>query len=149
MYAIARKSVVRFILDSIAELPASAMPVEYLDWDAHGETQELPNADLIGAIGFAYTERDKFCDIVFGIGMVTFTDPNILRLTDYADFFSKRLQAESTFPAYDPVTGDRIGMITVFDGTTVTPINRVEIRPALSLQASARLVLDTSAEETP
>lgn len=141
MYAIARKSVVRFILDEIAKLPKTEMPVEYVDWDARGETQELPNADLIGPIGFAYTERDKFCDVVFGIGLVTFTDPHILRLTDYADVFARRLQAESTFPVFDPQTGEKAGICTIFDGTTVTPISRVEVRPALSLQASGRLVL--------
>lgn len=136
MYKIARHSTVRMIIDGMKEIAPTA---DYYDWDAHAEGFELPNKDLIGLVGFSCTENDQFHDITFGIGIMVIDDPGLGRSTDYVDFFYRRLAAHRKFPMFNP-DGSVTGFEAVcFDGTSASPMSRVDYRPTLDIQVSARV----------
>lgn len=137
MYRVARDSTVRMIVDEIEALGG----VGYIDWDAHAEEFKLPDTDLTGIVGFSLTQEGKFHDIVCGIGIVTQTDSGIVRLTDLVDHFYNRLSTGARYDIFDNA-GDKIGVATCFDGTTVSPTASVDTRPAQTLSFTARLVPD-------
>lgn len=144
MYKNLRASTIRLIQDVIAGLPNTGFPIQYMDWDAHADVFELPDADLVGLTGFGATQEGHFHDFVFGIGIVTYNDENIFRLSEIVDHFYTRCAVQQQFVVYDTNTGERIGIATIFDGTTVNPITRAEVRPAQSVQVTARFVPDGS-----
>lgn len=136
MYKIARASTVRMIMDTMRDLDGKP---QYYDWDAHAEGFELPGRDLIGLVGFACTENDRFHDLVFGIGIMVIDDPSLARATDYVDAFYQRLAAQKRFPMFNS-DGSVTGFEAVcFDGTSASPMSRVDFRPTVDLQVTARV----------
>lgn len=136
MYKVARHSTVRMVIDTFKALSAEA---QYYEWDAHAEGFVLPNTDLIGLIGFSCTENSEFHDLTFGIGIMVIDDPNLIRAVDYTDAFYRRLAAQSRFPMFNP-DGSNTGFeAVVFDGTSASPMSRVDMRPTLEIQCSARV----------
>lgn len=75
--ATACKSVVRFIIDTIALIPAPARTIRYIDWYAKEEIQEPPNADPVGLLAFDEAENDKVSDLSYGVGIIGFSGLNL------------------------------------------------------------------------
>ena len=137
MFEVARKSTIRMVVD---ELEKIGTDTTYYEWDGYAEATVLPSTDLVGLIGFSLTQDGKFHNIVCGLGLVTYNDTDIERLTKLVDHFYNRLSATSRYPIFTP-DGTQIGMATCFDGTTVAPAAQVDVRPAQTLSFTARLVL--------
>lgn len=135
MYAIARLSTVRMIVDAIEQFPG----VEYFEWDAHSDEFKLPQKDLIGLVAFSCTENDQFHDITFGVVIMTYNDPGLIRSTKYVDFFYKRLKAHQKFKMFDPDGTELDYEAVCFDGTSASPMSRVDARPTSDVQVSARI----------
>jgi len=136
MFKIARLSTVRMIIDTAAQFGSD---VQYTEWDGHAEDFKLPNKDLVGLVVFSCTENDKFHDLNFGIGIMVIDDPSLVRATNYADLFYQRLQAQKRFPMFND-DGSRTGFeAVIFDGTSVSPMTRVDYRPTFDIQVSARV----------
>lgn len=146
MLIASRLSAIRFVTDVIRYLNTNrtgTMEVLYQDWDAHADLQEMPNADLIGMNGFAITDQDRTHEIVFGVTICTYNDPNVFRLTEFSNEFYKRMRTHKQFPLFDPETASPIGVATFESGTTVTPVARVEVRPTMSISCSALIVMNS------
>lgn len=136
MYEIARNSTVRMIVE---QLRLWAPKVDYTEWDGHAENYKLPEKDLIGLLAFSCTENDRFHDLTFGIAVMTFNDPSLGRSTRYVNAFYNRLLGQSTYPIYS-ANGTLAGFnAVVFDGTSVSPMQRVDARPTVEINVSARL----------
>jgi hypothetical protein len=136
MYLLARQSAVRLIVDTIADLGGEA---QYYDWDAHAEQFELPDADLFGLVGFSCTQNGQFHDVTFGVGIMSKMDMNLTRMVGYIDTFYKRLQAQERFSIFLP-DGTESGFdCVIFDGTSVSPLTRVDQRPAQTVNCAGRL----------
>ncbi|PZP71769.1 hypothetical protein [Methylorubrum populi] len=136
MYKIARSSTIRMITDTIQPWGAQLL---YTDWDAHAESFQLPGIDLVGLVGFSCSENDTFHDITFGIAVMVLDDPHLERATDYIDTFYKRLAAQSRYPMFNP-DGTETGFeAVIFEGTSVSPMTRVDYRPTTEITASARV----------
>lgn len=136
MYAPARNSAVRMIVDTIERYGAKA---QYYEWDAHAEQFELPDADLFGLSGFSCTQNGMFHDITFAVGIMTKQDQGFVRMVEYIDLFYKRLAALERFPIFNE-DGREYGFdAVIFDGTSVSPLTRVDQRPAQTISCAARL----------
>lgn len=136
MYKIARNSTVRMIVDTIRDLPGEP---QYYEFDAHAESMDLPNSDLVGLVAFSCTENDQFHDLTFGVVVMTVQDPGLTRSTDYVDAFYRRLQAHAKWPMFDD-DGSPTGFEAVaFDGIAASPMGRVDMRPTVELVVTARI----------
>lgn len=136
MYAIARFSAVRMIVDLLETLGSS---VEYYEWDAHAEKFTLPDKDLFGLSAFSCTQNGMFHDVTFAVGIMTKQDTNLTRMVEYTDLVYRRLAAQERFPIYR-LDGSEAGFDCVcFDGTSASPLTRVDQRPAQTVSCAARL----------
>ena len=135
MYALARKSTVRMIVDMIENFDRAS----YYDWDAHAEGADLPKTDLIGLSGFACSLVNPFHDLTFSVAIMVHDDPNLGRLVDYTDRFYNRLLAHQRYPVFMPDGTQDSHEIICFDGTQAAPMSRVDFRPTMEITVSARL----------
>lgn len=146
MYELARKSIMKFVIGTIAALNAeagAAGTMSYIDFDAHGEVDELPPTDVAGIHQFALTDHANYWEIVFGVTVSSYDDPNLLNLIHYVDRFFSAMGAQQLIPLYDPVSAALVGQFTIYAGTGTTPTERANTRPVVSIHASGRLVLTT------
>ena len=84
-----RKSLVRFTQDQFAPLGNSLV---YFDFDAHGDTTEMPSQDCVGLHQYTYTDNNQFIDVVFGLTFSTFDDDSLLRMISYIDWFAEKMR---------------------------------------------------------
>lgn len=135
MYKKCRLSVVKLIKDT---LPGFS----YVDLDAHGDNQELPDAlDIAGIVGFGMVDGDEVHDVVFGVAIITQNDQYLFRMTDAIDTVYSRLETGAKFNIYDPVTGAVIANAVVTEGTSVNPVSRAEARSATMVNVSAKIAM--------
>jgi hypothetical protein len=110
--------------------------IEYVDWEAHANIQELPDTDLIGTTAITITEdsTDMFSGS-FTIGVSTYaTDHSLFRLRNYVGEIFKRLQSGSKIAFYDHTTLELKGYMYVTDGTIIMPMTRADTRPLQFIQ---------------
>jgi hypothetical protein len=112
--------------------------IEYIDWEAHANTLELPDTDLIGTTAITFTEDEPH---VFGgsftIGISSFaSDKNLFRLRNYVGSTFGRMRPESKIPLYDQEACVQLGWLHVVDGTTVMPMTKADTRPLQFIQCS-------------
>lgn len=123
---------------------ATALGVEYLDWDMVSEVHELPDTDLLGPAGIGMTESSSgIFELVFGIGIASVNDPNLSRLRRAASQVFADFRIGKTIPIYRNETAQPIGWAVIEAGTSVTPISKSGSRPRQFVQAIA--LLDPSA----
>lgn len=136
MYATARTSTIRMIVDTIEPWKGQ---IDYYEWDGHAESFELPSSDLVGLVGFSCTQDGPFHDITFAVGIMAVNDPGLARMTTYVDTFYSRLSAHKKWPMFLP-SGELAGFeAVVFDGTSASPMTRVDVRPTCEITVSARI----------
>lgn len=138
IYRAARKSTVRFIRDQIMALNR---PIEYLDWDEASDIQKLPSIDLIGLNGFALTNDGSLHNLIFGVTFSSLNDNNLARITDYVDHFYDMVQPTKTFKLFNN-QATQIGVVTFFEGASVVPVTRAEMRVTVSMMVSGSLVVN-------
>lgn len=143
MYAIARLAVIKFIRDTMAVLPPPpGIGLGYIDWDEAADIQTIPSTDLIGLNGFGMTDEDRQHEVVFGVTLASYNDPNLFRVTGYADHFYRALRAGAQFPAWDTQTAEKIGTISIYAGTVVSAVTRAENRVMQNIVTKGLLVLE-------
>ncbi len=129
------------ITDTVADLGDK---IVFHDWDGHAEDFKLPENDVVGILGFSSTQSGRFHDFTFAVAVSTFNDTGVYRLTSLIDRFYRRLEAEKQFDVYDPETGTAVGKAVIFDGTSASPMARVDARPTQTVMCSGRLTLTVS-----
>jgi hypothetical protein len=136
MYEIARSSCIRMIRDTIEQYGDKAT---YYDFDNHAEGKSLPNTALFGLTGFSMTQNDQFHDLTFGVGIMTRGDENLGQMIKYIDLFYNRLAVQERFKIYR-LDGSEAGYdVVIFDGTSASPMTRVDQRPAQTVTCAARM----------
>lgn len=136
MYKLARLAAVRMVVDTIKPWASMA---DYYEWDGHAESFKLPERDLVGLVAFSCTENDQFHDLTFGIAIMTYNDPGLERSTDYVDAFYRRLSAMSKWPVFNADGSDTGFECVAFDGTSASPMGRVDTRPTVEVEVTARV----------
>ena len=144
MFNVSRLAVIKLVIDTMQSLtPPSGIGLQYIDWDDASDIQDVPMTDLIGLNGFAMTDLDRVHDVMFGVSVASYNDPNLFRVSRYADLFYKTLKTGSYFSVWNADTAQKIGNITLYAGTSVSPITRAENRAMQNIVARGRLVLTT------
>jgi hypothetical protein len=102
---------------------------QLLDWEAHANIQELPNADLIGPTTLGFIEEDKVISVSFAMAASSYNDVNLFRHRAMMGHIFERLRPEMRIPYYDANTAQVIDHLIITDGTTLAPMSQVEPRP--------------------
>lgn len=113
--------------------------LEYFDWDTVSEAHELPDKDLFGPAGLAFTDDGKMFHLVFSFGVSTVNDLNLSRLRKmvssvYADFVP-----DTTMPVYRHSTGVADSWMQINPPVSITPITRAISRPLQFVTVNALL----------
>jgi hypothetical protein len=131
-------SIVAFSNDIIDDRRAKypGVDIEYVDWEAHANIQELPEGDLIGTTAITFTEdQPELFNGSFTIGVSTYADDsNLFRLRNYVGEVFNRLRPGMKVPFYDHETLEQKGWFHIVDGTIVLPMTRADARPLQFVQ---------------
>lgn len=123
--------------------------LQLIDWESHGTTPELPNTDLMGPMSVALSELDAgIFQAVFAIGVSTQEgDENLFRLRAYTGAVFDRMTAHRQIPFYDLNTEIANSYFVVTPGTTVAPLDEIQVRPFQYVQGTALLAPGRQVEE--
>jgi hypothetical protein len=134
------------IADRQAAFPDA--PIEFIDWEAHANIAELPDADLIGTTAIAFTEEDEGISGSFTLGISSFaSDKNLFRMRNYVGRAYDRMRSGNKIPLYDQEACIQTGWLYLTVGTTVMPMTRADARPLQFVQCSFLLDPITAAGE--
>ena len=130
-------SLQKFVTDFQAERMSDA---EYIAWDAHAQIMELPSTDGIGLAGVGLAEEGKNeWEIIFGVAVTTWEDPNLFRMTDLISDLFDRLAPETTVPVVDADTGAVLSWMVLTPPCAITPVGRHEVRAVQAVECRALL----------
>lgn len=103
----------------------------YYSWDSRGQETELPNEDLIGIIGWGYTENEGLPVIQFGILVSLVLDVNQFREVKVLDIIRNHFVGFNgdykDIALVDGETGIEFSRLQVSD-FEIMPAGRSEIR---------------------
>jgi hypothetical protein len=137
-------SVVAFSLTVVdnRRLEYPNVTIDYLDWEAHANVQELPDCDLIGSTAITFTEdQPEIFNGSFTIGVSIYADDkSLFRLRNYVGEVFNRLRPGMKIPFYDHKTLEQKGWFHIVDGTIVLPMTRADARPLQFVQC--QFILD-------
>ena len=110
--------------------------LEYMDFEAHANIQEMPTSDLIGSTAITFTEEaPEIFTMSFTIGVSTYADDeSLFRMRNYVGEIFNRLRPGQHLPFYDHATAAQIGWLVITDGTMVMPMTRADVRPLQWIQ---------------
>ena len=129
----------QLIAEMAAEYPNSK--IEFIDWEAHANINELPNCDLVGPTAMTITEHSpSLVSVSFAIGVSTYQDDkNLFRHRDYIGRVFERLRPESTFSYFDSEASLVKSVLIATDGTMLSPMTKSESRPWQYVQCECLL----------
>lgn len=143
MYKNGRYSTIKFIKDNVTTLAGQyGYPLNYIDWDARFEIQNLPETDHIGIAGYGLTDDDQFDNLIFGVTVATRQDENLFRITDYVDHFYKAMQPTEGFSLYRVEDAQIIGKVVFKNGVSATPVRQAEKFNMITILGDAYLLVD-------
>lgn len=125
----------QLITEGIARYPDA--PIQFVDWEAHANIQELPDVDALGLTALTITEMSPhFFEVSFAIAVSTYqTDKNLFRLRDYLSKIFELMRPEKQFKIYNSDTAQPLGFLIFTSGTMIAPMSRAEARPWQYVQA--------------
>ena len=132
-------SIIVFCQQIIQALPT---PVTFIDWEAHANIEELPDADLLGPTAVAITDGGPGEQSVsFAVGVCTYEgDRNLFRHREIMAAVFERMRPERKLTFYDASAGSEESVLVFLPGTTVSPMSRAKSRPWQFVQAESLLV---------
>ena len=116
-------------------------PLQFIDWEAHANIPEMPNADLIGPLTLAIREYDDgLYNVTFAIGVSTYgTDAPMSRLRFALNGIFNRLQSGHKIVYYDYDHASEKSVIQIRPGTLIAPMDDLTVRPFQYVQATGLL----------
>lgn len=115
--------------------------IQFVDWEAHANIEELPDADLIGPTSLVLMEiSPQMYDVNFSIAVSTYkSDENLFRLRSYLSLIFNSVRPTKQITVYEAGTLNEIGYIMCQDGTAVLPMSRAVTRPFQYVQVNGLL----------
>lgn len=115
--------------------------IQFVDWEAHANIEELPDVDLIGPTALTFMEiTPEMWDVNFSIAASTYkSDENLFRMRHYMSHVFERLRPTRQVQIYDDLTAERFGYLVVTDGTGLMPMTRSTTRPWQYVQVNGLL----------
>ena len=134
-------SLIRFVQDFREEWMPDA---DYVNFDAHAQLNELPQKDIIGMAGVGFSEDDPSrYEIMCGISVSTWGDPNLARLTKMISKLRGRLIPGTALTVYDHDTAAPDAHMVTITPLAIMPVGQAETRTVQSIEI--HLLLDPSA----
>lgn len=133
-------SLVVWVKDIIRNLPSDKP--QFIDWEAHGTTPELPDTDLMGPLSLSITEYDDgLFQVTFAIGVSTYaTDEGLPRQRHYINTVFNAMRSQKKVPFYDHNSAEVQSVIQMLPGTTVAPLTEITVRPFQYVQGTGLIV---------
>ena len=103
--------------------------MEVVNFDAHGDEQSLPQADVVGISGVSVSVDEGLCDVTLMIGISTREDTNLFRLNEYIDKLFHVLLPTKKMRLYDADSGSALGWLVTTNGTRTLAIGGSSTRP--------------------
>lgn len=130
----------RGMLDEL-QIRNPEVPIQIIDWEAHGNIHELPDADLIGPTALTLTEQDpQVLSVTFAIAISTYaSDRNLFRQRLAVAHAFERMRPMRRLEIWSSDTARPIGTLTFTDGTLISPMSKAEPRPWQYVQAQGYL----------
>lgn len=130
-------SLIRFVEDFRKEFMADA---DYVEWDGHAELSELPKKDVIGMAGCGLAEdQPGLYEVVFGVQVSTWGDPNLGRLRKLVSRLRGRLVPETRITVYNHDTAAEDSWLVTATPLAVLPVARAETRAIQAVEVRALL----------
>lgn len=115
-------------------------PWQLHDWDAHSDTQELPDASLLGPAAIAVEEMsEEFVKVTFAIGISAYNDPGLFQHRLKADLVFEALRVGNQITYYDAETTGVLIPMDITGPTGLSPMTRANTRPFQFIQTEAVL----------
>lgn len=137
-------SIVKLSQDLIASVEPDYpdIDIQFIDWEAHANIEELPAADLIGPTSLTVTEHESgLFEASFAIGASSYsTDQNLFRHRDYIARIFELMRPEMKMKLYDAGSASEKGVMVFTNGTLIAPMSRAETRPWQYCQGVALLI---------
>lgn len=133
-------SLVAFVNNVIEDrkLKYADVPIDFIDWEAHANVQELPDTDLLGTTAVTFTEEDpELFSGSFSVGVSSYaSDKNLFRLRNYVGEVFRRLRLGEKIPYYDREALVQRGWLYITNGTSVLPMTKADVRPLQFVQCN-------------
>lgn len=116
--------------------------IEFIDWEAHANTPELPNKNLIGPTAVTFQEFEgEDVQVNFAIAASTYgDDENLFRHRAYVGRIFEALRPERRFQYFDAAQATEQSVFKITPGTLMAPMTQASLRPWQFVQAEALLV---------
>lgn len=128
-------SLLKFCQDFNDAMTAKGYNLAVVNFDAHSDINDLPQQDCVGIMNYALTVDDHFASIRCMIGVTTLDDTNLFRLNDLSGELLDLLLPTRRIEVVDHNTGQRIGLMSVQNGTRALPASG-QVRPARFIAVS-------------
>lgn len=118
------------------------MTFSFIDWEAHGDTPELPDGHLIGPLALALREYDDgLIEFTLSVGVSTYTnDAGLTRLREAVNEVFKAMMSGQKIRYYNHRSYIEESVFQFIPGTEIAPMTRMQVRPFQFVQASGVLV---------
>lgn len=117
---------------------------EYVNWDAHAQLTELPQADCVGLAGVGLSEDDpKSYEIALGVAVSTWDDPGLYRLRKLMSKLRACFIPETRIQVYDHETAEPNCFMVCVVPLGIMPVGKAETRSVQAMEV--RLLLDPGA----
>jgi hypothetical protein len=115
--------------------------IQFVDWEAHANIEELPDVDLIGPTALTFMEvSPQMYDVNFSIAVSTYkTDENLFRLRSCISKIYESLRPTKQVEIFENGTINSIGYLVCQDGTAILPMSRALTRPWQYVQVNGLL----------
>lgn len=130
LYLDYKYSLIRFVNTMISDIISKGITdsLVFVDLDAHADLGEMPETDCLTISGVSATFDEKFIDGLFNIGVTTFDDKEKVRHDKIISYVAGHTLPMETIPLISSDDGSKIGVLTVYDDTEVTPFMKSNVR---------------------
>lgn len=130
LYLDSKKSVIRFLTDSIREMKELGFSnnLTFIDLDAHADLAELDSVDYVCLQGFSAKFDEKFVSINFNIGVTTFDDKEKTVHDQIVSYLTGKVVPLEQISLLDSDTGKFYGKFIINEDTEVSPFAKTNVR---------------------
>lgn len=131
-YSDGKASLLKYVGDILLAYPFYAElgrpQPSLVDFDALGDETELPENDLYGLSDYSLINETGMHAMSAAVIISTKQDLNLFRLRELTNLMYMALVPTKIIPMWDAEVGERIGTITLQNGTHAQPLVKTKLR---------------------
>jgi hypothetical protein len=104
------KSIIRNSMELVSLIGATTgnQDIQFHNWEARGEENDLPRCTLLGPDGFTFEENGGLWVVRYGLTLSVVNDVNLLDETEILGLIHDRTGERSKLRLLDELTGDEV-----------------------------------------